>query len=123
MKPIKEFHLSSSQLLKLLKPLYGLADAGDYWDVTMARHLKQDLGMDRTALGISLFFKLIQGQLGGLSGTYVDDGIHAGNEDFLKECDKTQEKFKSRARELDNFTFSGIQLETTPDGIRLHQEQ
>lgn len=121
-KPTQEFHLNSDQLLKLLKPLYGLADAGDYWDIIMARHLNQDFSMDRTALDISLFFNSIQGKLAGLSGTYVDDGIHAGTPEVLQECNKTQTKFKSRARELDNFTFAGIKVENTTAGICLHQE-
>lgn len=29
-KPTREFKLSEKQLLKSLKPLYGLADSGDY---------------------------------------------------------------------------------------------
>lgn len=29
-RPTKEFKLSSNQLLRLLKPLYGLSDSGDY---------------------------------------------------------------------------------------------
>lgn len=122
-KPTKEFRLAPNQLLKLLKPLYGLTDAGDYWDLTMVRHLKEDIGMSQTNLDISLFFKLIRGQLSGLSGTYVDDGIHTGDDAFLKDCDKTQAKFQSREREFNNFTFAGIQVETTSKGIRLHQER
>lgn len=93
--------------------------------------------MIRTALDISLFFKLVKGKLvdklvqeklAGLSGTYVgctyvDDGIHAGSAGFLQDCDKTQKKFTSRVRELDNFTFTGIQDAKTPEGIRPRQER
>lgn len=122
-KPAKEFRLSEGQLLKLLKPLYGLTDAGDYWDVTMTRHLKEDLEMTQACLDISLFFKRVQGKLTGLSGMYVDDGIHAGNAKFLEECDKTQTKFKSKPRDMDHFVFAGIQVEYTSEGIRLHQEK
>lgn len=39
-KPTKEFHLSDTHLLKLLKPLYGLADSGDYWHATFSKHLQ-----------------------------------------------------------------------------------
>lgn len=122
-RPTKEFRLSGDQLLKLLKPLYGLSDSGDYWDVTMTNHLKEDLGMVQTALDISLFFKKIGERLVGISGTYVDDGIHAGTEEFLAECDKTQSKFESRKREMDNFTFACVQVETIENGFKLHQEK
>jgi hypothetical protein len=39
------FHLSSEQCLKLLRPLYGLADSGDYWHSTFLKHTKSDLKM------------------------------------------------------------------------------
>lgn len=120
-KPAKEFRLSSEHLLKLLRPLYGLADSGDYWHVTMARHLTDDLTMTPTALDVSLFFKTVRNQLSGLTGVYVDDSIHAGDVTFFKETDKTMAKFESRPRDMDKFTFAGIEVDTTPFGIRLHQ--
>ena len=33
-KPSSEFDLDPNQLLKFLKPLYGLADSGEYWSNT-----------------------------------------------------------------------------------------
>lgn len=41
-KPPKELQLAPNQLLKLIQPLYGLTDDGDYWDATITQHLKDD---------------------------------------------------------------------------------
>ena len=120
-RPAKEFRLNESQILPLLKPLYGLTDAGDHWDATVTNYLKNDLKMSQTSLDISLFFKMISGKLAGMSGMYVDDGIHAGNDEFLKLCDKTEEKFKSKPREMRGFTFAWVRVETTNEGIELRQ--
>ena len=121
-RPTKEFRLNENQLLRLLKTLYGLTDAGDYWDVTMTNHLKKDLNMSQASLDISIFFKMIRGKLTGMSGMYVDDGIHAGNDEFLKLCDRSQKRFKSKPREMGTFTFAGVRVETTDEGIKLGQE-
>lgn len=99
--PGKEFELSADEVLKLLKPLYGLADAGDYWNVTMAKHILEDLGMKRTTGDMSLFFKKIHGKLAGIIGTYVDDSLLAGTEEFLQHTDKTIRQFESKGREMD----------------------
>ena len=37
-----EFKLSPNRLLKLLNPLYGLADSGDYWGRTLRDHILKD---------------------------------------------------------------------------------
>ncbi len=58
-RPTKEFKLSQGHLLKLLKPLYGLSDSGDYWNATMSRHLREDLLMKPSALDISLISKIV----------------------------------------------------------------
>lgn len=38
-KPTKESPLNANQLLKLLKPLYGLSSSGDYWHETFSKYL------------------------------------------------------------------------------------
>lgn len=89
----------------------------------MAKHLMEDLTVTPTSLDMSLFFKGLKGKLSGLTGVYVDDTLGAGNDVFLKEANMTQEKFESRAREFDNFTFAGMEVSTIPEGIKLHQEK
>lgn len=49
-KPTNEFGLKGGQLLQLVQTLYGLSDVGDYWDSTMANHLRKEIGMQQASL-------------------------------------------------------------------------
>ena len=39
------FNVNEDQVLRLLKPLYGTCDAGDYWNKTISEHTTEDLKM------------------------------------------------------------------------------
>lgn len=121
-RPTKEFRLSSNQLLRLLKPLYGLSDSGDYWHSTFSNHLTRDLNMTLTTGDLSLFFRVVEGKLRGMTGAYVDDIIGTGDAAFEKESEVTGERFQSKARETGNFQFAGIQIEKE-GGYLMHQER
>lgn len=45
-KPNKQLYILVGNVLKLLCPLYGLADNGNDWNKTFAEHLKGTYGMD-----------------------------------------------------------------------------
>ena len=120
-KPNGEFELGHNQLLKLLKPLYGLADGGDYWGKTFAQHLLDDLGMVPTTLDPALYSMKIQDALMGLCATYVDDTLQAGNTMYQEMTKLTLQKFKCREREFDNVKFAGIEIDTVDDGFHVHQ--
>ena len=122
-KPSPEFKLSPNQLLKLLKPLYGLADSGDYWGRTLRKHLLNDIGMSASTTDGALFFKKIANQLAGLCATHVDDCLHAGNEKYLQISESIERKFQCRDREFDKIQFSGVNIETYNDGFCIHQER
>lgn len=115
--------MNSDQLLKLLKPLYGLSESGDYWHETFFRHLQDDMHMTPTTGDLSFFFKAVHGKLKGVVGTYVDDTLCAGDPVFEKESRITEKKFESKEREYEKFTFAGIQVEPIEDGYLLHQER
>lgn len=121
--PTKDFKLSKDVLLKLLKPLYGLCDSGDSWHSTFTQHLKDDLLMTPTLSDSELFFKVINGEISGLIGTYVDDSISAGNKTF-EECSTiTGKMFESKGRQYHNFKFAGMEIETIEGtGYKIHQK-
>lgn len=106
------FGLLEDQLLRLVKPLYGLCDSGDYWNETIDEHLSKDLGMIRAKSDISLFFKFKNDRLIGITGNYVDDNVNAGDQEFQHETLTTLEKFDSKPRVFDNFSFFGTQIKT-----------
>ena len=89
-QPSKEFELGPNQMLKLLKPLYGLADSGDYCGRTLRHHLESTIGMQSATTDGALFFKLLGDQLFGLCATYVDDCLHAGGTAYQQLSQKNR---------------------------------
>lgn len=53
----KEFELNENQIFKLLRPLYGLCDAGDYWRATFSKQLKKNFHIKSTTMNGAFFFK------------------------------------------------------------------
>lgn len=119
-----EFQLAPNQLLEILRPLYGLADSGDYWHATFLKHLKKDLGMHSTACDLSLFFKQLSGTLHGIVATHVDDTLSAGDKKFEQDTRITARRFDAKPREYETLNFAGVSIETQQNGSRLmHQAQ
>lgn len=115
-RDLKYFSIGEHQALKLLKPLYGTCDAGDYWYETISRHAKNDLGMIATKGDPSLYYELdANGILRGLMGLYVDDGMLAGNRFFQSLTTKTMKTFESNPRIYSPFTFFGCECSQSED--------
>ncbi len=62
LRPNRQLHVPAGYVLKLLRPLYGLANSGDYWQATFSKHLTDDLGMKSGARDMSLFFRRERGK-------------------------------------------------------------
>jgi Reverse transcriptase (RNA-dependent DNA polymerase) len=120
--PSGEFELQPNQVLKLLKPLYGLADSGDYWGSTLREHFENDLGMTSTTGDAALFFKQIRGELMGMTCSYVDDLLSAGNPEFVKHTEKRTTRFDCKAQEYDAFKYVGMEIETVDEEFQVHQK-
>lgn len=79
--------------------------------------------MQSTAVDLSFFFKVVSGKLQGMIGTYVDDTLCAGTNDFHETSTATERKFESKERKYDSFTFVGIQVDRSEDEYLLHQKR
>lgn len=92
-KPIPEFELPPKQCLPLLKPLYGFRESTDLWFTTLDEHHRKDLGMTSLRSDPALYVRIDNGLLKGISGTYVDDMLRAGERYFWVLAMSTSKKF------------------------------
>lgn len=122
-KPGTDFEIGPDKLLKLFRPLYGLADSGDYWGATFTDHLTREIGMKSTVGDADLFFKSIRGKLSGLTATYVDDTLQAGNQEFSDFAKQTESRFECKPRDYDSCTFVGKQIEKRGTGFIIHMKR
>ena len=76
--------LPAGAFLELILSLYGVKEAGDYWDITFKDHHIDDLGRETTVGGHKLFYKISQEALNliGLCGFVTADSIQDGNKDL-----------------------------------------
>lgn len=59
-KTPKEFWLRSDQIVKRLKPIYGLTDSGYYWNETPTRNLKEELKVIPRKDELALFRRTVK---------------------------------------------------------------
>jgi hypothetical protein len=116
--------LGPDELLQIMKPLYGLADSGDYWAQTFARHHLTDLRMTQATGDFSPFFKRAKGALIGMSGCYVDDVIRAGTQEFLAASTRmTEAAFDTKAPDTGSFEFLRLRTNETNSTRTMSQAQ
>ena len=113
--PAPEFELLPHECFELLRPLYGLIDAGDLLHKTLHKHLTEDIGLEATKADPSLYFSFREGKLIGINGSNVDDLLRAGGNDFRNICNKTHERFETSGDETAPLTFAGFNIEPKRD--------
>lgn len=90
--PVPEFQLSPDQCVPLFKPLYGLREVSDLWFKTFDQHHQKDFVMTLLQSNPSLNASIVDEFLQGLSGTYVDDVLRAGDLDLRTLSKATSRK-------------------------------
>lgn len=99
------FVLKPDKLLVLLLPLYGLCHAGDYWGIKLDIHITEDLGMTAIKSNRAVYMRMKNGIVLGITGTYVDDSMNAGNENFKMPTQQTLKMLEPKPQVLDNIAF------------------
>ena len=90
----KYFRFSADVLLQILRALYGVTDAGDYWGVTSDKHIPKDLSMVRTEIYPSLYIEEGSKGTDGLLGSYVEDSLLCGDKTFQELTERTLQRFE-----------------------------
>jgi hypothetical protein len=96
--PPPELELTPEHALQLLKPLYGLADSGDFWYRELAHHHRM-MGMHQLTTDSSLWLKFTDNVLQGLSAVYVDDVVQAGVPTFDRLTDSLGDAYDAKKKE------------------------
>jgi Reverse transcriptase (RNA-dependent DNA polymerase) len=123
LNPHAVLNLRSDQVLKLLRPLYGLCDASDHWARTILDHLTKDLSLTQSIGDSGHFFRAMNKKLVALTASIVDDLLMAGDDDFHESLLYTSKWFKSREHEYDKVRFAGVNIDKSQDGYETHQRK
>lgn len=78
-------NLGTTEVLKVVRPLYGIPESGMNWDLTYIDHHLGHLGMERPTVDSCLLYKRSDTRLQGLIILQVDDSLGIGSDKFLRE--------------------------------------
>ena len=111
------------KIWRLLKSVYGMNDAGRQWFFRV-RSAMLDMGWQQGRLDNCLFFLHREGQLVGIVILWVDDFSYSCSETCEKELIKNLEStFKVGNKEVNEFTYTGINFKKTQDGVEVNQHK
>ena len=96
-------------ILFAVKPLYGLAEAGNHWFATYLDHLKVKLGMEMSSYDVYLLITKDGGENFGIAGLQTNNTLNIGTEAFMKKEEKEiiEAKFKVKNRTILEIGVSG----------------
>ena len=122
--PVPEMRQAMSmqphEIGKLNKGAYGLIDAPYLWYCALVKELTY-LGFETSPFDPCLFVlrepstSPKAGQIAGILGIHVDDGIGGGNEFYQRKIQQLEKKFPCGSRKMSNFTFTGIEINQRAD--------
>ena len=103
-------HLKEGETCELLKSAYGLVNAPYLWYQELKEELLR-LNFRMSPLDPCLFSLADEhGNVHGLLGIHVDDGLCCGNSVFNKTIDQLEAKFPFGSKRDTDFTFTGIHI-------------
>ena len=87
-------------ILLVMKPLYSLAEAGNYWFAIYLDHYKMKLEMEMSPYNACFFIIKDGSKNFGIARLQTDDIFHVGTEAFMKneETEIMETKFKAKTQ-------------------------
>jgi hypothetical protein len=120
----KRLNLADDSVLKVVKPLYGVPEAGNHWFKTYHSHHINELAMEQSTYDPCLLYS---NRPFGVVGLQTDDTLFVGDDDFVEKEQAGLEKAKFMAKERERLTsthnlkFNGGIIETDGTAITLTQ--
>jgi hypothetical protein len=112
--------MKPNEIGRLNKGAYGLIDAPYLWYCALVKELT-NLGFETSPFDPCLFIlrepqeSSKAGQVAGILGIHVDDGIGGGNEYYHHKIAMLEKKFPFGSKKMSNFTFTGIEINQRAD--------
>ena len=116
----RAMNMNPNEIGKLNKGAYGLIDAPYLWYCALIQELTK-LGFEISPFDPCLFIlreprnSPRAGQLAGILGVHVDDGIGGGNRYYEEKIRLLENKFPFGSKKTTNFTFTGVEINQMPD--------
>jgi hypothetical protein len=126
-RPPPELNLQPGAILRVVKPLYGVPEAGNHWFKTYHQHHVRKLKMDQSTYDPCLLYTLSNGL--GIVGLQTDDTLFLADQSFAdaEEAELQEAKFLAKPREqLTEQTpikFNGGLITQKGNLIKLTQER
>jgi hypothetical protein len=122
----KHLNLRDDSVLKVVKPLYGVPEAGNHWFRTYHTHHTIALSMEQSTYDPCLLYS---NQPFGVVGLQTDDTLFVGDDGFAEKEQLGLEKAQFLAKERERLTtthdlkFNGGIIHADDTGITLTQER
>jgi len=124
----KELGLGDDIVMMVMKPLYGVPEAGNHWYGTYHSHHTEELKMKESTYDPCLLYTHESGM--GIVGLQFDDTLFVGDEEFAKNEEEKLKSAKFMAKERETLTINkpmkfngGLMTLEASGAILLNQER
>ena len=121
-EPPSEMGLSNNVVLKVMKPLYSIPEAGNHWFSTYHKLHTNALGMKTSTYDPCLLFRRTNDTIDGITGMQTDDTLMTCSESFANDEDSVirdahiMSKIRQTLTPEAPLMFNGAVVKREPDG-------
>ena len=116
-------------ILRVMKPLYGIAEAGAHWFQIYQKYYLEQLNMATSSFDACLLIRQDNADCFGIAGVQTDDTLVIGTSKFIdkEEIEMKKAKFLTKPRQIfndgDTGDFNGCRILVKDAGITICQKK